>query len=181
MSYNTLITIIKGGAGSGNFGHAGRPGKRGGSATNVMATLQLVQELMRSGMNKPGEVAQSTDVVYGSNDVRAAVNDVKSVLANYGTVQENKWLSNAHVSLTDSSSFAMLGVNVRPDASIELAQIYAHENMRGKGPAGPSSQLYISLGKLAEKYGDGKLHVYSPGEYTKQKRFWDQVPNAVME
>lgn len=32
MSYQFLLLALKGGAGSGNFGHAGRPGKRGGSA-----------------------------------------------------------------------------------------------------------------------------------------------------
>lgn len=32
MSYNKLIEQLKGGSGSGNFGHAGRKGKRGGSA-----------------------------------------------------------------------------------------------------------------------------------------------------
>lgn len=33
MSYVNLILVLKGGAGSGNFGHAGRPGKRGGSVS----------------------------------------------------------------------------------------------------------------------------------------------------
>ena len=32
MSYANLIGKLKGGSGSGNFGHSGRPGKRGGSA-----------------------------------------------------------------------------------------------------------------------------------------------------
>lgn len=31
MSFEALISTLKGGAGSGNFGHAGRPGKIGGS------------------------------------------------------------------------------------------------------------------------------------------------------
>lgn len=31
MSIDKLFLMLKGGAGSGNFGHAGRPGKRGGS------------------------------------------------------------------------------------------------------------------------------------------------------
>lgn len=32
MSFQSLIQALKGGSGSGNFGHAGRPGKRGGSS-----------------------------------------------------------------------------------------------------------------------------------------------------
>jgi len=32
MNLKTILDILKGGPGSGNFGHAGRPGKRGGSA-----------------------------------------------------------------------------------------------------------------------------------------------------
>ena len=32
MSYSELIQALKGGSGSGNFNHAGIPGKRGGSA-----------------------------------------------------------------------------------------------------------------------------------------------------
>lgn len=43
MSYLTLITILKGGTGSGNWGHAGRPGKLGGSApkSGIGAAMSL--------------------------------------------------------------------------------------------------------------------------------------------
>lgn len=37
MNLYELFTILKGGAGSGNFGHAGRPGKRGGSVSHSIA------------------------------------------------------------------------------------------------------------------------------------------------
>lgn len=35
MSFQSLITALKGGPGSGNFGHSGRPGKIGGSSSIV--------------------------------------------------------------------------------------------------------------------------------------------------
>lgn len=41
MSYKSIITALKGGAGSGNFGHSGRPGHIGGSASaRVWAGVQ---------------------------------------------------------------------------------------------------------------------------------------------
>ena len=43
MSLNNLFTVLKGGKGSGNFGHAGRPGKRGGSSSRGSGGSSLFQ------------------------------------------------------------------------------------------------------------------------------------------
>lgn len=44
MNLTTLFSILKGGPNSGNIGHAGRPGKRGGSAPSRITAL--ISELM---------------------------------------------------------------------------------------------------------------------------------------
>lgn len=43
MSYQNLISVLKGGPGSGNWGHSGRPGVRGGSApkSGIGAAMSL--------------------------------------------------------------------------------------------------------------------------------------------
>lgn len=37
MSLQVLFSRLKGGSGSGNWGHGGRPGKHGGSSTTSMS------------------------------------------------------------------------------------------------------------------------------------------------
>jgi hypothetical protein len=46
------VLKVKGGEGSGNFGHAGRPGERGGSARGEQELPQNVQERIQSSPRK---------------------------------------------------------------------------------------------------------------------------------
>ena len=60
MSYSLLLEVLKGGAGSGNWGHAGRPGKLGGSApkSGMGAAMSL-----RTGRNADQRRAMSKPTV----------------------------------------------------------------------------------------------------------------------
>lgn len=51
ISIKILDLIIKGGAGSGNFGHAGRPGFRGGSSSKVVALIPPVKPSLSDFIN----------------------------------------------------------------------------------------------------------------------------------
>lgn len=82
MSYQTLLQALKGSASSGNFGHAGRPGKIGGSASLGIA-LGLVPGLPAgqynvvydaSGKTHPSQRAILAAAKAGAGHVAVAVN-----------------------------------------------------------------------------------------------------------
>ena len=93
-----------------------------------------------------------------------------------------------YLQFNNSDKFSMLGMHVETEyprlhkpGFISLDQIYMHEEWKRKGEQGPATLLYKKLGEIAKKYGDGKLHVYSAGEHSAQKKFWDRVPNVVFD
>lgn len=53
MSLDKLFKKFKGGPGSGNYNHAGRPGKRGGSSSTGMETIGSFQKII--GLSKKAE------------------------------------------------------------------------------------------------------------------------------
>lgn len=65
-----LVPTLNGGAGSGNFGHAGRPGKVGGSAPSSMGGV--VSSAMRSKRFMKGDIVRATtpdgDTIEGTYD-----------------------------------------------------------------------------------------------------------------
>lgn len=56
MTLSNFLLTLKGGAGSGNHGHSGRPGKRGGSSSQGLSSI------LQSGLSK-----------YATNDHRKAL------------------------------------------------------------------------------------------------------------
>lgn len=67
---NSIITRLKGGVGSGNFGHAGRPGKVGGSAPNPVAagkhkmTGEMKEKVYSDGTRSGHEYVEDTKKFY---------------------------------------------------------------------------------------------------------------------
>lgn len=157
-------------------------GSGGGFGAAVDASLVEYQRRMREQFGKPSQVEGGivTSGVNTSMDIEKAKTDITKVIREVDDSGQIIKSSNM-VQLSGSDKFAMLGVSIEQNGSIVLRQIYMRDNAKRGGPQGPASRLYRSLGKVAEGYGDGKLHVYSPGEYTAQRKFWDQVPNAVIE
>lgn len=92
-SLQLLFSILKGGAGSGNYGHAGRPGRRGGSApkSGLGAAMSLLtgptakarQEEAAGKVKKPTEV---TPAILTSNDMAL---DKVSQNASLGGISES--------------------------------------------------------------------------------------------
>lgn len=152
-------------------------------SSSVDESLRFFQAAMRQqfAQNKNPYFSSGSLTTQGSTDIEQAKSDIIDVIRQVDNSGEITVMGNNMINLSGSDKFAMLGVGIESNGNITLRQIYMHDSAKGKGPTGPASQLYRNLGKVAEGYGDGKLHVYSAGEYTKQKKFWDQVPNAVME
>lgn len=65
-----LFHRLKGGAGSGNFGHAGRPGKRGGSSASGSHLISKASQNSLSYFNQISNISgvPLEDVVYISNN-----------------------------------------------------------------------------------------------------------------
>lgn len=71
--------LVKGGAGSGNFGHAGRPGSRGGSAARSAPVVQE-QEMPRAGAGtiKTAMAYVNDDMVYEAYASNATVDEIEA-------------------------------------------------------------------------------------------------------
>lgn len=89
MSFSNLILALKGGSGSGNFGHSGRPGKIGGSGavntvtigsmigkgTSEYASNATLSYSKLNGVNVPGLNQDQVYVVrYSTNDESKSIN-----------------------------------------------------------------------------------------------------------
>lgn len=76
MSFNKLIEQLKGGAGSGNFGHSGIPGKVGGSAPGGSKIVGTNVTPLKGGQNQlqaDFEKATGKKIGSGSAPHKAAV------------------------------------------------------------------------------------------------------------
>ncbi len=88
-AYDKKAASLKGGEGSGNFGHAGRPGEVGGSAPSSAGVIQKVQDVYKGDLS-------GVTVQYGENSRGAGgfVGEKESIFINqnqnFGSPEDDK-------------------------------------------------------------------------------------------
>lgn len=81
--------VYKGGAGSGHHGHAGRPGKRGGSAPDKMTPIsdyEVTGRLTKGGTALSADIFNALDKYYESDALESYKKNVKSYISDNDVV-----------------------------------------------------------------------------------------------
>lgn len=79
MTLTKLFSRLKGGTGSGNFGHGGRPGKHGGSTqASVFLLLRKTKSLSPENIEELKDVVSKND-----NYTKHNINKIKEIKSNY--------------------------------------------------------------------------------------------------
>lgn len=113
MSISKLLIALKGGSGSGNFGHFGRPGKRGGSASgNSLSTTFVVNNYLGVDIQPSVEVLDAVDFddLFGSPD-DAIHGGVAAIRTDDGIFIKRGYESDGLHELVHEAGFLEHGIN----------------------------------------------------------------------
>lgn len=155
MSLSRLFLTLKGSSTSGNYGHQGRPGKRGGSSSGKVTILNL--SLPKS--KKPVEVHVLNQDTFNKEAKKILNDDLFELSA-----------STPAVYVYDGSKGVILLKKGFGDTHESLAEEYGHHLDAEAGPKWGSKSdtgIYKKIMDKAEESGEmpGDYQRYSPHEF----------------